>query len=300
MLQRLVAAGLARRCGATLSVDEDDNRTTFTLEFSTNLQAAQPTPSAALGPCSTRHLGAVDRVLCITASPGGMETLSGARGALTDPGCARDRIEREPWDLVVLDLRTRTEAFVPLIVWLATSGRHVPVAAVLPTSEGRRPHGIERLDLIREIHSDSLSVALSNLRSLALERAPRILCVDDDTFFMKLLTKTLQQSSGRYSIQQARNGIDLFQYLEKFIPDMILLDLHMPGMDGLEICRFLKSRKTLRSIPVIVITGSPRQEDLERARGAGADRVLTKPLSRVSLELEMENLLGQGARSASN
>ena len=103
-----------------------------------------------------------------------------------------------------------------------------------------------------------------------------ILIVDDIPTNIKLLYEFLQQSNYRVSI--AKNAESAFKKLEKIVPDLILLDVMMPGMDGYEVCEKLKRNPETRDIPVIFMTARADEVDKVKGLSIGAVDYITKPI----------------------
>ncbi|MEM1254580.1 MAG: response regulator [Cyanobacteria bacterium P01_H01_bin.21] len=103
-----------------------------------------------------------------------------------------------------------------------------------------------------------------------------ILIVDDIPTNIKLLYEFLQQSNYRVSI--AKNAESAFKKLEKIVPDLILLDVMMPGMDGYEVCEKLKRNPETRDIPVIFMTARTDEVDKVKGLSIGAVDYITKPI----------------------
>ncbi|MBU2515581.1 response regulator [bacterium] len=110
---------------------------------------------------------------------------------------------------------------------------------------------------------------------------PQILVVDDNTQNLQFLGNLLSKSN--YELAIAQNGELALEFLEKEIPDLILLDVMMPGIDGYEVCRRLKKNHKTRDIPVIFLTAKSEVEDLVKGFEVGAVDYVTKPFN--SLEL---------------
>ena len=106
----------------------------------------------------------------------------------------------------------------------------------------------------------------------------RILVVDDVIDSVKLLTSILKKEG--YEALVAHNGRQALQVASAEGPDAILLDIMMPGMDGIEVCRRLKADDNLRKIPVILVTARDLDVDVVTGLEAGADDYVTKPFSR--------------------
>jgi uncharacterized protein (TIGR02266 family) len=111
-------------------------------------------------------------------------------------------------------------------------------------------------------------------------RTRTILVVDDAALFRELGSLFLSRLGRVIPASSGEEGLFLAR---RHRPDVILLDLVMPGLDGAEVCRRLRADPELRGTPVVIVTASPLAEDHERAILAGADQVLAKPLSRVAL-----------------
>lgn len=106
---------------------------------------------------------------------------------------------------------------------------------------------------------------------------PNILVVEDDADIQQLVTYNLIKS-GLHAIC-ADNGEEALSVLESENVDAIILDLMLPGMDGLEICRILREQEQTRSIPVIILTAKSEENDIVAGLEIGADDYVTKPFS---------------------
>jgi PAS domain S-box-containing protein len=105
----------------------------------------------------------------------------------------------------------------------------------------------------------------------------KVLLVDDQRFALQLLRDVLAPSG--FLMEEARDGREAFRKALEFQPDIILMDMVMPGLDGVEVCRMLKNDIRTSAIPVIVITANKNKENLVDAFEAGADDYITKPFS---------------------
>jgi len=105
---------------------------------------------------------------------------------------------------------------------------------------------------------------------------PKILIVDDDVVNRDII-KTRLEAAG-YEVAEAANGEEGVNLAQKLPPDLIILDVMMPKVDGLLACRILKSDEKTKSIPIVMLTA--RSQQLEELRGweSGADEYLTKCL----------------------
>ena len=112
-----------------------------------------------------------------------------------------------------------------------------------------------------------------------------MLIVDDENSLRMLVAATLEEKC--FSILQARNGLEAIRvgHIEK--PDMIVLDLMMPGFSGMEALKIFKNSEITKNIPIIILTAKGQPEDRKRAFELGADCFLVKPFS----PLEFLNLV---------
>jgi len=112
-----------------------------------------------------------------------------------------------------------------------------------------------------------------------------ILIVDDSTDNIKILVEVLKKE---FDIGVATNGSDAIEYVEKRHPEIILLDIIMPEMDGYEVCKILKSRKRTRNIPIIFITALNEIRDKAKGFKLGAVDYITKPFEVVEVEARVK------------
>lgn len=117
----------------------------------------------------------------------------------------------------------------------------------------------------------------------------KILVVDDDELNLKLLSSMLESEG--YTVSTATNGPDAIEKAASFNPDLIFLDIMMPGMDGYEVCRQLRIKDETNRIPVIFITALDDRDSKLKGLKVGANEFLTKPIDRSELFIRVQNLL---------
>ncbi|MEM6553641.1 MAG: response regulator transcription factor [Planctomycetota bacterium] len=104
-----------------------------------------------------------------------------------------------------------------------------------------------------------------------------ILIVEDEQDLLELLRYNLAREG--YAVRTAATGEDGLKALRAEAPDLVLLDLMLPGMDGLEVCRTIKGRPHTAEVPVIMLTAKGEESDIVRGLELGADDYITKPFS---------------------
>lgn len=118
---------------------------------------------------------------------------------------------------------------------------------------------------------------------------PRVLAVDDDERNLALLIAKLEREG--YELESARNGVQALEKVGSFRPDLILMDVMMPQMDGYEALRHLKSKEETRYIPVIMLTGRTEIEDKVMGFEVGAEDYIAKPYSLQEVAARVKSLL---------
>ena len=122
------------------------------------------------------------------------------------------------------------------------------------------------------------------------------LIVDDDADLVEMLQLVLELSG--HSVLTATDGEQALQHWEQAHPDVVLLDIGMPGMDGYEVCERLRERDPQRTTAIIMLTARGTEADKQRAFDAGADEYVTKPFSIPLLTARMETVLQRYRDSA--
>lgn len=117
----------------------------------------------------------------------------------------------------------------------------------------------------------------------------KILIVEDVEFNRDLLVQLLEDDYVVITAEDGQAGLDQVE-LER--PDLILMDLSLPIIDGWEATRRIKANKSLKHIPVIALTAHAMQDDEEKARECGCDDYLTKPIDEIALNLKLKVYLG--------
>ena len=131
----------------------------------------------------------------------------------------------------------------------------------------------------------------------AAESSIRVLIVDDRAIVRKGIRALLSEAGGFEVVGEADTGQAALLRAEETRPDVILMDLHMPAMDGYEATRQIRRWLDGRPLPIIAVTANAMEGDREKCLSAGMDDYLAKPLRRDSLESTITRWLPDGQRA---
>jgi len=115
------------------------------------------------------------------------------------------------------------------------------------------------------------------------------LVVDDEPSIVELVRFTLEDGDVR--VVEASDGVEALTLARRIKPDLILLDVQMPRLDGLEVCRQLRREPAFARAPIVLLTAAGQEADRARGLDAGADEYLTKPFSPLALLALVEALV---------
>ncbi len=148
----------------------------------------------------------------------------------------------------------------------------------------------------RRIPRDSLvqfmkenQIPLDQLES----RKIRVLVVDDDPAIVEMLLELLERD-GRFDVTSASTGFEAGLQVEKFKPDIIVLDYMLPDINGNAVCRLIREDEKHRDIRIIVVSGVVNRDDVEKLYAAGADDFLQKPFKIDALVKRLVELVQRG------
>ena len=125
------------------------------------------------------------------------------------------------------------------------------------------------------------------------EAAKKILCVEDSEDGIFMLHRRLTRAG--YDVKVSANGKEAIEWAKHLQPDLIVMDLNLPGMNGLEATRHLKSQAETKQIPIIVLTAHTSKRAHDDAIAAGCDDFDTKPIDFPGLVTKVQALLARGA-----
>ena len=154
-------------------------------------------------------------------------------------------------------------------------------------------HGITR-------RQQRLADGLTAVQAPVIEEVrvrPLVMVVDDSITMRKVTSRVLERHE--YEVSTAKDGVDAVEKLHERVPDLMLLDIEMPRMDGYELATHMKADPRLRDVPIIMITSRSGDKHRQRAFDIGVDRYLGKPYQEAELLMQISEVLEQRAGVAS-
>jgi two-component system, cell cycle response regulator DivK len=122
----------------------------------------------------------------------------------------------------------------------------------------------------------------------------RILCVEDNAENLMMLQRRLTRRG--FEVTISMNGAESVEWAKTLQPDVIVMDLNLPGVDGWEATRRLKNQPETKDIPIIVLTADPKEKSRERALTAGCDEFELKPIDFEGLMGKIQSLLSRSTK----
>ena len=150
-------------------------------------------------------------------------------------------------------------------------------------------HRIRREDFKKFVEKYRIPVDES---ALPKRSAKSVLIADDDPGVRGLVTRIIEKEVPGCEIHTAKDGYEAFFLIGKVMPDLVVLDIKMPQLDGLQVCRKIRSHPSLSGVRVFVVTGFTRDFPKEIIIESGADACMEKPFDVAEFSREVKRLLG--------
>lgn len=122
----------------------------------------------------------------------------------------------------------------------------------------------------------------------------RLILIVDDLIMIHRIVGNILKEAG-YKVLKADNGRKGYEMAKTWKPDLVIMDIEMPVMDGIEATRLIKTDPEVSGIPVVMLTSLGSEEDIKRAYDAGANRFLNKPVSKDDLLTTVNGIVGKTA-----
>jgi type II secretory ATPase GspE/PulE/Tfp pilus assembly ATPase PilB-like protein len=191
-----------------------------------------------------------------------------------------DEDDRPP-EVIAADAKRRPSGGVPQPRVSPPPGSHVPGVA---TASVAAPEPLAHFDLLEEPPAPRRSGPHGG-------PATKVLLVDDEDSLRKVMRELLERDG--YAVTEARDGVQALDQIDRVGPDIVVLDLNLPGLDGYGVLSHLRSRPATAAIPVIVLTAKGDEDNEVRVFELGADDFLTKPFRARALSARLEAVLGR-------
>jgi excisionase family DNA binding protein len=159
------------------------------------------------------------------------------------------------------------------------------------TAGGHRRFLLDSLQRFAEAHGIRLELEPTDVPA----KPRRVLVVDDDTVFVEYLREIVLAANAAVHVESAADGFQAGQLTETFRPQLVVLDINMPGIDGIELCRRFRKSPATSTARLVVLPGALLEEHIAAARAAGADAWLEKGASAADI-LQVLQLSDAAAR----
>jgi CheY-like chemotaxis protein len=207
--------------------------------------------------------------------------------------------------LLVLDLQMPRMDGFEVLAHLRNEGSNTPVIVLTGRSLDQNDEAMLRAGLAHVIKKGGLAMdsVVNQARSLLRDskqtrrKLPRVLYVEDSPQNRDIVRRYLQSE---YEVLEAEDGEHGVERAKRDVPDVILMDISLPRMDGLEATMKIKAIPQTGHIPVIALTAHVSKEDRDRAKRAGCMEYLTKPVERDILLSTLRQALGEAAKGTAN
>ena len=123
---------------------------------------------------------------------------------------------------------------------------------------------------------------------------PKILCVEDDADSLFMLHRRLTRAG--FDVTISMNGAQSVEWAKTLLPDLIVMDVNLPGLNGWEATRRLKNQPETKDIPIIVLTAHSGKTSREKALAAGCDEFESKPIDFEGLVVKIQSLLSRSVK----
>jgi excisionase family DNA binding protein len=184
-----------------------------------------------------------------------------------------------------------------LSVSQASTYCNVPMETVIEWLETGRLRALITEGGHRGIKQDDLDALLTEMglplpAKINLKERKKILVVDDDKIIVDTVVQALEDDENGYELMSAADGVQAELQIARFKPDLIILDIMIPDINGYEVCRKVKSDPATNGIKIIVLSAYLSEEAFVQMRTYGADLCFSKPLPIAQLKKEVAKLLG--------
>jgi len=147
------------------------------------------------------------------------------------------------------------------------------------------------LDMVAVSRREAVALSTSTVTRVDQSSGELVVMVVDDSITVRKVTTRLLERNG-YKVVTAKDGVDAMGKLQESVPDIMLLDIEMPRMDGFELATHMRNDDNLRHVPIIMITSRTGDKHRERAEQIGVQRYLGKPYQESDLLDSIHQIIG--------
>lgn len=236
-----------------------------------------PTVPAASAPASKNQVYSLQRPHALPADLGlQLDQRGYALTTFSDPSVIELMLTAKPPQALICDVQFLAPLSDIVDRRFSTAGRRqFPIIAVNPDPNPEQPPGADAY-LQRPSSADVLGVLERFFNSPAQEVRGRVLIVDDDLQQLMFCESVLRRQG--FVTATASSGAEALEHLPAFKPDLLLVDLYMPGLDGVQLTQKVREQTEALLVPIIFLTGESDQQKRFEALGAGGDDYLVKPV----------------------
>lgn len=218
----------------------------------------------------------------------------------SSPSDALQQCKSAEFDAIVLDLShdQDMQSYLRLTrkLRLLSKSPFVPIACVVSPNQDVLDSELIYLGysavIEKPIAEQGLELVVEKLRYDGALHRPRILCVDDDPTFTSFLETIINREN--FTVRSLNDPIQIQEVMQEFLPDVVLLDVMMPGLSGYEVCRMIRSNDDFAGTSLIILTGKNDAQSRNVAFRAGANDFLVKPIVAAEMVSRLRAHLSKG------
>ena len=158
---------------------------------------------------------------------------------------------------------------------------------------------VNRADFLEFLKMHQMPIPEELTASVETNGKKKILIVDDDKSMVDAIQRFLKREKV-YDLEIAYDGFEAGQKFSDFKPDLVVLDIKMPGVDGYKLCSHVRDNPDNKSTKILLISGVINQNELQQIKKSGANDYLAKPFDNKTLKIKIEELLGGGKQQVSD
>ncbi|OGS34292.1 MAG: hypothetical protein A2293_08555 [Elusimicrobia bacterium RIFOXYB2_FULL_49_7] len=137
----------------------------------------------------------------------------------------------------------------------------------------------DRINHIEELSKRGLSLQEIKEYILGHREKKKVVVIDDDSDFVKMVEDAIQHAHGEWEVRSSTNVFEAGHVLTDFLPDLVILDLFLPGVKGFEISKFIRSNQVLKHTKILAVSAHDTKKNVDEINKSGADAFMAKPIN---------------------